>query len=142
MIVKKRQRRLGDVDEIVLSLYAKGLTTGEISAHFRDIYGASVSKETVSRITDKVVAEMEEWSSRPLDSMYVAIFIDALVVKVREGQVAERSFPDVRDGIFGGISRPDITSLFGDLEASTSYEQFSSLVRQAQGAAGLMRSGN
>jgi putative transposase len=53
-IVKKRQRRLGDVDEIVLSLYARGLTTGEISAHFHDIYGASVSKETVSRITDKV----------------------------------------------------------------------------------------
>jgi transposase-like protein len=89
-IVKKRQRRLGDVDEIVLSLYARGLTTGEISAHFHDIYGASVSKETVSRITDKVVAEMEEWSHRPLDPVYVAIFIDAIVVKVREGQVANR----------------------------------------------------
>ncbi|MBF6079740.1 transposase, partial [Nocardia beijingensis] len=64
-IVRKRQRRLSGVDEIVLSLYAKGLTTGEISAHFAEIYGASVSKETVSRITDKVVAEMQEWSSRP-----------------------------------------------------------------------------
>jgi hypothetical protein len=89
-IVKKRQRRLGDVDEVVLSLYAKGLTTGEISAHFHDIYGASVSKETVSRITDAVIADMEEWSHRPLDPVYVAIFIDAIVVKVREGQVGER----------------------------------------------------
>ncbi len=89
-IVRKRQRRLTGVDEIVLSLYAKGLTTGEISAHFAEIYGASVSKETVSRITDKVVAEMQEWSSRPLDEVYVAIFIDALVVKVRDGQVANR----------------------------------------------------
>lgn len=89
-IVRKRQRRLSGVDEIVLSLYAKGLTTGEISAHFAEIYGASVSKETVSRITDKVVAEMQEWSSRPLDEVYVAIFIDALVVKVRDGQVANR----------------------------------------------------
>ncbi len=53
-IVRKRQRRLGGVDEIVLSLYAKGLTTGEISAHFAEIYGASVSRETISRITDKV----------------------------------------------------------------------------------------
>ncbi|GAA4549556.1 hypothetical protein GCM10023175_37860 [Pseudonocardia xishanensis] len=53
-IVRKRQRRLTDVDEIVLSLYAKGMTTGEISAHFADIYGVSVSRETVSRITDKV----------------------------------------------------------------------------------------
>jgi transposase-like protein len=89
-IVKKRQRRLTAVDEVVLSLYAKGLTTGEISAHFAEIYGASVSKETISRITDKVVAEMNEWANRPLDSIYVAIFIDAIVVKVRDGQVANR----------------------------------------------------
>src|SRR3954462_9406601 len=89
-IVKKRQRRLTEVDEIVLSLYAKGMTTGEISAHFAEIYGASVSKETISRITDKVVAEMTEWSSRPLDRVYVAVFIDAIVVKVRDGQVANR----------------------------------------------------
>ena len=89
-IVKKRQRRLTDVDEIVLSLYAKGMTTGEISAHFAEIYGASVSKETVSRITEKVVAEMTEWSNRPLDAVYTAVFIDAIVVKVRDGQVANR----------------------------------------------------
>jgi hypothetical protein len=67
-IVKKRQRRLAGVDEIVLSLYAKGLTTGEISAHFAEIYGASVCKETVSRITDKVREEMNEWASRPLET--------------------------------------------------------------------------
>jgi putative transposase len=89
-IVKKRQRRLTGVDEIVLSLYAKGLTTGEISAHFAEIYGASVSKETISRITDKVVAEMTDWCSRPLDEVYAAIFIDAVMVKVRDGQVASR----------------------------------------------------
>jgi putative transposase len=57
-IVRKRQRRLTGVDEMVLSLYAKGLTMGEISAHFAEIYGASVSKETISRITDKVIEEM------------------------------------------------------------------------------------
>jgi transposase-like protein len=89
-IVKKRQRRLTEVDEIVLSLYAKGLTTGEISAHFSEIYGASVSKETVSRITEKVSAEMQEWAGRPLDAVYVAVFIDAIHVKVRDGQVANR----------------------------------------------------
>ena len=89
-IVKKRQRRLNGVDEIVLSLYAKGLTTGEISAHFAEIYGASVSKETISRITDRVIEEMQTWQSRPLDEIYVAIFIDAIVVKIRDGQVANR----------------------------------------------------
>jgi transposase-like protein len=89
-IVKKRQRRLNGVDEIVLSLYAKGLTTGEISAHFAEIYGASVSKETVSRITDRVIEEMQAWQARPLDEIYAAVFIDAIVVKVRDGQVANR----------------------------------------------------
>jgi putative transposase len=89
-IVKKRQRRLNGVDEVVLSLYAKGLTTGEISAHFAEIYGASVSRETISRITDKVIEEMNDWAARPLDQVYAAVFIDAIVVKVRDGQVANR----------------------------------------------------
>src|ERR1051326_7791779 len=66
-IVRNRQRRLSGVDEVVLSLYAKGLTTGEISAHFAEVYGASVSKETVSRITDRAIEEMNDWSVRPLD---------------------------------------------------------------------------
>jgi hypothetical protein len=91
-IVRKRQRRLNGVDEVVLSLYAKGLTSGEISAHFAEIYGASVSKETISRITDKVIEEMPDWAARPLDEIYAAIFIDAVVVKVRDGQVANRPF--------------------------------------------------
>ena len=89
-IVKKRQRRLTGVDEMVLSLYAKGLTTGEISAHFAEIYGASVSKETISRITDKVIEEMQAWQQRPLDGIYAAVFIDAIMVKARDGQVANR----------------------------------------------------
>ncbi|MCZ7424126.1 IS256 family transposase [Micromonospora sp. WMMA1949] len=91
-IVRKRQRRLSGVDEVVLSLYAKGLTTGEICAHFAEIYAASVSKETISRITDKVIDEMTDWSHRPLDEIYAAVFIDAIVVKVRDGQVANRPF--------------------------------------------------
>ncbi len=89
-IVKKRQRRLNGAGEIVLSLYAKGLTTGEISAHFAEIYGASVSKETISRITDRVIEEMQAWAARPLDEVYAAVFIDAIMVKVRDGQVANR----------------------------------------------------
>lgn len=90
-IVKKRQRRLSGVDEIVLSLSAKGLTTGKISAHFAEIYGASVSKDTVSAaITDNVVAEMTDWCNRPLDRVYPVLFIDCIHVKIREGKVANR----------------------------------------------------
>ena len=92
VIVKKRQRRLNDVDAVVLSLFARGLTTGEISAHFAEVYGVSISKDTISRITDKVIEEMQAWASRPLQAVYAAIFIDAIVVKVRDGQVANRPF--------------------------------------------------
>ena len=92
VVVRKRQRRLPGVDEVVLSLYARGLTTGEISAHFQEIYGADVSRETVGRITERVMAEKDEWCSRPLDRVYAAVFIDATVVKVRDGQVANRAF--------------------------------------------------
>src|SRR3954451_11718997 len=90
VIVRKRQRRLGEVDEVVLSLYAKGLTTGEISAHFAEVYGASVSKDTVSRITDRVIEEMQAWWARPLEKVYAAIFIDAIVVKICDSQVRNR----------------------------------------------------
>lgn len=87
----RRQRRLTGVDEVVLSLYAKGLSGGEISAHFAEIFGASNCEETVSRITDRVVEEMTEWSHRPLDEVYAAVFIDAIVVKIRDGQIEGRS---------------------------------------------------
>jgi transposase-like protein len=90
VIVRKRQRRLSDVDAVVLSLYAKGLTTGEIAAHFADVYGASVSKDTVSRITDRVIEEMQAWWARPLEAVYAAVFIDAIMVKIRDGQVRNR----------------------------------------------------
>lgn len=89
-IVKKRQRRLTGIDEIVLSLTAKGLTTGEVAAHFADVYGATVSKDTISRITDKVIGEMTDWCNRPLESVYPVVFIDAIHVKIRDGQVTNR----------------------------------------------------
>ena len=89
-IVAKRQKRLGGVDEMVISLAAKGLTTGEISAHLAEVYGAEVSRQTISTITDKVVEGMVEWQNRPLDPVYPVIFIDAIHVKIRDGQVANR----------------------------------------------------
>jgi transposase-like protein len=90
VIVPKRRRRLGGVDEMVLSLSAKGLTHGEISAHLLEIYGAKVSKETVTRITDAVIETMVAWQNRPLEAVYPVVFIDAINVKIREGKVANR----------------------------------------------------
>jgi putative transposase len=89
-IVAKRQKRLTGVDELVISLAAKGLTTGEIAAHLAEVYGAQVSRQTISTITDKVIEGMTEWQNRPLDVVYPVIFIDAIHVKIRDGQVANR----------------------------------------------------
>ncbi|WP_254390847.1 IS256 family transposase [Streptomyces sp. AC550_RSS872] len=89
-IVKKRQKRLTGVDEMVISLAAKGLTTGKGQAHLAEVYGAEVSRQTISTITDKVLEGMAEWQSRPLDAVYPVVFIDAIHVKIRDGAVANR----------------------------------------------------
>jgi transposase-like protein len=90
VIVPKRARRLGGVDDMVISLVAKGLTTGEVQAHLAEIYGAQVSRETISNITDRVLDGMAEWQGRPLDAVYAVLFLDAIHVKIRDGQVANR----------------------------------------------------
>lgn len=77
-IVAKRQKRLTGVDEMVISLAAKGLTTGEVAAHLAEVYGAEVSRQTISTITDTVLEGMVEWQNRPLDVVYPVIFIDAV----------------------------------------------------------------
>ena len=89
-IVRKRQRRLSGLDSLVISLSAKGLTHGEICAHLAEVYGASVSKQTISTITDRVIEGMSEWQTRPLDAVYPVVFIDAINVKIRDGNVANR----------------------------------------------------
>ena len=82
-IVPKRSRRLGGVEDLVISLSAKGLTHGEICAHLAEVYGADVSKDRITAITDRVMDGMNEWQSRPLDAVYPVIFIDCIHVKIR-----------------------------------------------------------
>jgi transposase-like protein len=89
-MVAKRQRRLTGIEDMVISLSAKGLTHGEIAAHLEEVYGAAVSKQTITTITDRVMDGLSEWQSRPLDPVYAVVFIDAIRVKIREGQVANR----------------------------------------------------
>jgi putative transposase len=89
-VVPKHARRLAGFDEAVLSLYAKGMTTGDIANHLADVYGTEVSRDLVSRVTDAVVEQMQSWQSRPLDSVYPVLLIDAIVLKIRDGQVANR----------------------------------------------------
>lgn len=89
-VVPKHQRRLAGFDDAVISLYGKGMTTGDIAAHLEEVYDTSVSRDLVSTVTAKVAVEMKEWAARPLDPIYPVIIIDAIVLKVREGTVANR----------------------------------------------------
>ena len=89
-IVRKHQRRLAGFDEAVISLYAKGMTTGDITRHLSDVYDTTVSRDLVSKVTDQVLGDMRAWQSRPLDPVYPVILIDAIVLKIREGNVANR----------------------------------------------------
>ncbi|MBS2967113.1 IS256 family transposase [Actinocrinis puniceicyclus] len=90
-VVRKCARRTSGIDEIVISLVGKGLTTGEVAAHLKEVFGVETSKETVSAITDRVLEGMHEWRHRPLDLVYPVLIIDAVHVKIRDGAVANRA---------------------------------------------------
>jgi len=90
-IVRKGQTRLEGFNERIIALYARGMTTRDIRAHLREMYGVEVSPDLISRVTDAVVDELAEWQSRPLDAVYPVIFIDALMVKIRDGVVTNRA---------------------------------------------------
>jgi putative transposase len=83
-LIEKWVRRLPGFDEKVISLYARGLTTREIRAHVEELYGVTVSRELISKVTDEVHEELREWRSRPLEAVYPIVYFDALRVKVRE----------------------------------------------------------
>lgn len=83
-LVGKRQTRLAGLDEKILALYAGGMTVRDIAAHLSDLYGLQVGRDTISRVTDAVLEDVEAWRSRPLDAVYPIVYFDALRVKVRE----------------------------------------------------------
>jgi putative transposase len=90
LLVPKRAGRVaGGLDDMVISLYAHGMSVRDIIHHLEQVYGTQLSHETVSRITDAVLEEVRAWQSRPLDPVYAAVFLDAIVVKVRDAQVVQ-----------------------------------------------------
>ena len=92
-ILKKNQTSISqDIEEKILSMYAKGMTTSDIETHIHDIYGVEVSDTTVSRITDKILPVAKEWQQRPLESVYAVVFLDAIHFHVRsEGQIVKKA---------------------------------------------------
>jgi transposase-like protein len=93
VLVKKQQTSISnDIEEKILSMYAKGMTTGDIESHIQEIYGISVSDSTISRVTDKILPVVKEWQSRPLESSYAVVFMDAVHFHVRsEGQIIKKA---------------------------------------------------
>jgi len=83
-LVPKRKRRLGSTSDMILSLYARGMTTRDIKAHLGEVYGVEVSHETVAKVTDVVVEEVRAWQSRPVDEVYPIVFVDGIRIKVRD----------------------------------------------------------
>jgi len=92
-IVKKHQTTLtGDIEEKILSMYAKGMSTSDIEGHIREIYGLDVSDTTISRVTDKILPVVREWQQRPLESVYAVVFMDGIYFHVRsEGQIIKKA---------------------------------------------------
>jgi putative transposase len=89
-IVRKGQRRFQGFDDKILALYSRGLSTRDIEAHLAEIYGVKVGRDLISRVTDAVMEDVREWQQRPLDDVYPVIFLDALVLKIREGGTVQR----------------------------------------------------
>jgi putative transposase len=83
-LVKKGQTRFTSMDDKILSLYAKGVTTREIVATFKEMYGADVSATLISNVTDAVIDRVTEWQSRPLDAIYPIVYLDCIVLKIRQ----------------------------------------------------------
>jgi len=90
-IVKKGQRRFEGFDDQIVAMYARGMTTRDIEAHLKEIYGAGVGRDTISRVTDAVLSDAKEWQQRPLEAVYPIVYLDALMIKIREGK-AIRNF--------------------------------------------------
>ena len=89
-IVRKRQRRFEGFDEKILALYSRGLSTRDIEAHLQEIYGVKVGRDLISKVTDAVMDDVRAWAQRPLEDVYPVVFLDCLVLKIREGGSVQR----------------------------------------------------
>ena len=87
VIVPKRARRIGNIDDMILSLYSRGMTTRDIEAHLREVYGVNASRELISNITDVMVDEIKVWQSRPLDEVYPIPYVDGIRIRVKDNGV-------------------------------------------------------
>ena len=117
-VVKKRQKDISDIERKIISLYAKGMTTRQISDTIYDIYGADVSEGLVSDITDKILDEIETWQHRPLEEVYPVMYIDATHFSVRDNGIVKKLAAYVVLGISKDGIKEILTITIGNNESS------------------------
>lgn len=129
-IVRKRQRRFEGFDDKILALYSRGLSTRDIEAHLRGIYGVSVGRDLISRVTDAVMDDARAWQQRPLEDVYPVLFLDAFVSKIRENGSVQRRACYLALGVSLDGSRDVLGLWFQETEGSKFWMQVLSELRQ------------
>ena len=129
-IVRKRQRRFEGFDDKILALYARGMSTRDISAHLEEIYGVQVGRDLISKVTDAVMEDARAWQTRPLDDLYPVIFLDALVLKIRDGGSVIRKACYLALGINTDGEREVLGLWFQDSEGAKFWMQVLSELKQ------------
>jgi putative transposase len=129
-IVRKRQRRFEGFDEKILALYSRGLSVRDIEAHLAEIYGVKVGRDLISRVTDAVMDDVRAWAQRPLEDVYPVIFLDALVLKIREGGSVQRRACYLALGLTVDGERDVLGMWFQDTEGAKFWMQVLNELKQ------------
>jgi putative transposase len=129
-IVRKRQRRFEGFDDKILALYSRGLSTRDIEAHLAEIYGVHVGRDLISRVTDAVMDDARAWQQRPLDDVYPVVFLDALVLKIREGGSVQRRACYLALGVTVEGDRDVLGTWFQETEGAKFWMQVLSELKQ------------
>jgi transposase-like protein len=117
-VVKKRQKDISDIDQKIISMYAKGMTTRQISDTLDDIYGFEASESFVSDVTDKIMPQIEDWQNRPLSEVYPVLYIDAIHYSVRDNGIIRKLAAYVILGINNDGNKEVLTIEVGENESS------------------------
>ncbi len=129
-LVRKGQRRFEGFDDKIVALYSRGLSTRDIEAHLAEIYGVQVGRDLISRVTDAVMDDVREWQQRPLDDVYPVIFLDALVLKIREGGSVQRRACYLALGVTVEGERDVLGMWFQETEGAKFWMQVLSELKQ------------
>jgi putative transposase len=122
-IMPKFQTRTLEIEDRIINMYALGLTTGDIQAHLRDIYGADISRDLVSNITDKILPDIIEWQGRALNAFYPIIYLDAVHFKIRENSKVESKGVYFVLGVNEKGMKEVLGFYVGDAESSSFWQQ-------------------